>query len=145
MRPKLHVGRCLGHHARIGSILITTTDGVVNAAGFRRVHVENRWIVDSWDALRGLPWDVTEIEANAIDAEQTLRPQIIRLPLAPRRRYVTRADVRKFGVAAGCTARADIAVLGKTSKPHADECRAWLGEKMECNPEGQGRLQAHKR
>ena len=33
MQPKLFVGRYLGHHA---AFLIMTTDGVVNAAGFRR-------------------------------------------------------------------------------------------------------------
>ena len=32
LQPKLHVGRHLGHHARNGSILIMTTDGVVKAA-----------------------------------------------------------------------------------------------------------------
>ena len=31
-QPKLHVGRSLGHHARTGSLLIMTTDEVVNAA-----------------------------------------------------------------------------------------------------------------
>ena len=33
-----------------------TKDGVVNAEGFRRMNDENRWNVDSWNALRGLPW-----------------------------------------------------------------------------------------
>ena len=41
MQPKLYVGRYLGHHAKTGSILIMTTDGVVKAAGFRRMHEES--------------------------------------------------------------------------------------------------------
>ena len=37
MQSTLYVRRYLGHHTRIGSILIMTTDGVVKAAGFRRM------------------------------------------------------------------------------------------------------------
>ena len=48
------VERYLGHHARTGSILIMTTEGVVKAAGFRRMNEESRWNVDNWNALRGL-------------------------------------------------------------------------------------------
>ena len=68
MQPKLYVGRYLGHHARTGSILIMTTEGVVKNTGFRRTNEENRWTVDRWNALRGLPWDVTEREAEATEA-----------------------------------------------------------------------------
>ena len=54
----------------------------------------SRWNVDSWNALRGLPWDVTERQADAADGIQALRPQILHLPLAPRWRKVTRGDWR---------------------------------------------------
>ena len=116
-QPKLHVGRSLGHHARTGSILIMTTGGVVRAAGFRRMIEESRWHVGSWNALRGLAWDVTKRGADAAAAEaiQAPRPQIVHLPLGPRWRHVTRADLRKYGVAIVCAACSVIAVHGKTS------------------------------
>ena len=41
MQPSLHVGRYFGHHARTGSVLIMTTEGVVKAAGFRWMNEEN--------------------------------------------------------------------------------------------------------
>ena len=53
-QPKLYVGRYIVHHARTGSILITTTDGVVTSAGCRRMSVENRRNVDNWFAFRRL-------------------------------------------------------------------------------------------
>ena len=84
--PELYVGRYLGNHARIGSFLIMTTDGVLKAAGFRRMNVENRWNVDAWGALRDLPWDVAERGANTAEAIQAPRPRIVYLSLAPRRR-----------------------------------------------------------
>ena len=122
-----------------------TTDGVVKAAGFRRMNVANRWNVDSWNALRGLHWDVTERGAEAAEATQAPRPQIIQLSLAPRRRHVTRADVRKYGMTIGCSACSEIAVHGKTSKPHTEECRTRIGEQMEHDLEGYVLSQVHKR
>ena len=95
MQPKLYVGRYLGHHARNGIILIMTTDAVVKNAWRRRMNEENRWNVDSWNALRGLPWDVTERGAEAAEAVQAPRPQIIHLPLAPRRRFVHEGRLEK--------------------------------------------------
>ena len=121
MQPKLYVGQYLGHHARTSSIFIVTTDGVVKAAEFRRMSEENRWNVDSWHALRGLPWYVTERGADAAEAVEAPRPQVVHLPLAPRRRYVTRADLRKYGVTIGCATCSDSAVHGKTAKPHTDK------------------------
>ena len=83
--------------------------------------------------------------AQAAEAVQAPRTQIIHLLLAPRRRYVTRADLRKYGVTIGCSACSDIAGHGKTSKPNTEECRKRIGEKMEHDPEGHERLQVHKR
>ena len=145
LQPNLYVGPYLGHHARTCSMLIMTTDGLVKAAGLRRMHVENRRNVDSWDALRGLPWDVTERGADAAWAVPAPRPQVVHHPLAPRLRYVTRADLRKYGVTVGCAACSDIAVHGKTATPLAEECRTRIGEQVEHHPEGHERLQVHKR
>ena len=57
---------------------------------------ESRWNVDSWNAPRGLPWDVTERGADTAVVMQAARPQVVQLLLAPRRRYVTRADLRRM-------------------------------------------------
>ena len=56
-----------------------------------------------------------------------------------------RADLRKYGVTIGCTACADVAVHGKTTKPHTDECRTRIGEHVDYDPGGQERVQAHQR
>ena len=103
--------------ARTGSVLIMTTDGVVKAAGFRRMNEKSRWNIENWNSLRGLCRDVTETAAEATEAIQAPRPQIVHLLVTPRRSYVTRADLRKYGVTIGCLAYSDIAVHGKTSKP----------------------------
>ena len=71
-----------------------------------------------------------------ITREPTVK--IIHLHLASRRRYVTRAALRKYSVTIGCSACSDIAVHGKTSKLHTEKCRNRIDE-------GHERLQAHKR
>ena len=96
MRPKLYVGRYLGHHARTDSILIMTFDGVVKAAEFRKMNEESRWNVDNWNAHRGLHWNVTERRAEATESLQAPGPQIIYLSLTARRRYVTSADFEEI-------------------------------------------------
>ena len=64
MQPQLYVVWYYGHHARIGSITTMTTDGVVKPAVLRRMNEESRCNVDTWNALRGLPWDETETGAE---------------------------------------------------------------------------------
>ena len=145
MQPQLCVGRYLGFHARTGSILIMTTEGVVKAAGLRRLNEENRCNVENWNALRRLSWDVTKRGQKVRRLFQAPRLQIIHLPLTTRRRYVTRADLRKNGVTQGCSACSDIAVHGKTSKPHTEEWRSRIGEQMVHDSEGHEPLQAHER
>ena len=108
-------------------------------------NVNNRWDVDSWNALCGLIWDVTESGADAAEAIYATRPQVVHLPLAPRRRHVTRADLRKYGLTVGRSASSDTAVHGKKAKPHTDERRTRIGQRLEHDPEGHKRLQVHKR
>ena len=57
MEPKLYVGRYLGHHTRLSSILIMSLDGVVK---FRRMFEQSLCNVHIWNALRGLRGDVTD-------------------------------------------------------------------------------------
>ena len=102
------------------------------------------WNVDRWNAFRGLPWDVTERGSDAAEVIRAPRPQVVHVLLAPRRRYVTRADLRKYGGAIGSAACSDIAVHGKTAKSHTEECRTRIEEQMEHDPEGHERLQVHR-
>ena len=74
------------------------TDGVVKAAGVRKMSVENRWNVDNWGTPRGFLLDVTERGANAAKAFPAPHPQVVHLPLTPRGRHVTVADLRRYGV-----------------------------------------------
>ena len=74
---------------------------------------ESRWNVDSWNALRGLPWNVTERGADAAEAIQASTSSncscALGATLAP-----SRADLGKWCDKRLCSVF-DIAVHRKTS------------------------------
>ena len=88
-------------------------------------HHDDRWSRESCNVLKdsSMVW-------------HGKRRQCCRGCSGPRRRYVTRADLRKYGAALGCAACSDTVVHGKTAKPHTDECWAVIGQQMGRDPEG---------
>ena len=144
MQSKPFTGYYVGHHAHTGSLLIVTTKGVVKATWFRCLPPADRWGGPGWDSLnKGPPWDAEG--AAAPRAPAALPPGIIALQAAPRRRYVTRANLRRYGVTAGCCACADIAAHGNSRRPHPDECRSRIEEFLQNDEAGMERLHAHRR
>ena len=57
---------CFEQHAFFGRFIgcFMTTDGVVQAAGFRRMNEERRRSVENWNAFQGPLWDVTATGAT---------------------------------------------------------------------------------
>ena len=149
MAPKLHDGIFLGHHARSGALLIMTTSGVVKAAGFTRVPEDVRWGGSSFDSMVGLPWDVSGGLVAPVEARPA--PAVgfavaVHVPdLQSKRRYVTRADLDRYGATPGCQACVEITVVGSTKVAHSEECRLRIGQLMAESPEGRERLEAHRR
>ena len=56
--PRLLEARFVGQHARTGAILGLTSQGVIFGRLGRRVPEEERWILEGWDVLKGVPWDM---------------------------------------------------------------------------------------
>lgn len=150
----MNEGRYIGHHGRTGALLTMTLEGILRGAGARRRPVEERWQKTGQDELKGYPWDVQPRERTAglplilgADAESLPLPKraLSLLPLQERRMYVARSDVQKFGETPGCEACLMIALAGKTTVPHNDECRMRIAELLARSEEGQGRLETHRR
>ena len=125
-QPQLQVG--CNQIFRTGSILIMTTDGVVKAAGFRRMNVENRWNVDSWRSSLGC-YRKRSRRCRGHSSSTSLSYTIF------------------FWLHVGATSRekvwSDIAVHGKKATPHTDETR--MEQQMARAPEDHERLQVHER
>lgn len=153
MQPKLSPGIFLGHHARTAAVLVMTPGGVQRATGFKRMPVADRWADPdgSWDRLRGLPWDVSgqDPPGEAREALPVAGPAsgepALRGPEPPRARYVTQADLRRYGATVGCPACAEIAVHGRSRVAHTTACRDRVGAKMAEDESGKARLEEHQR
>eukprot|EP00971_Amphidinium_carterae_P307896 6118997-Amphidinium_carterae.1 len=152
MRPKLLVGHYLGYHARTGALLVITTEGIVHAAGLRRASSEERWGGPEWSRLAGVPWDARGVhsvseEDGKVAVEAAAVPFVpVAVPLpSVRRRYVTKADLRRFGATIGCQACAEISATGATKKIHTEECRSRIEAMLRDVAGGPERLEAHKR
>ena len=56
-QPKMVEARFVGHHSRTPSIIGLTPNGVVYGQCAKRLPREERWPIEGWGQLKGLPWD----------------------------------------------------------------------------------------
>ena len=135
--PRNVEGRYVGHHWKTGAVLILTSDGLKHGTGGMKLPVEQRWTLEGWDTLRGLPWDVRtrqrRTEHTFVDAEaqQEAQPKVITIPggyqpypQVKRPFYVTRGIMEKYntGFTMNCRGCESLQV-GGTQATHSDECR----------------------
>jgi hypothetical protein len=130
--------RYVGHHARTGAVMGLTEDGVKVGSGIKRVAVEDRWTLDGWDSLRGLPWCTRPAQRAApLPAIGPGEPVPLALPpitLPTVRRetrsfYVLKADIEKFGQTPGCPGCIAIS-KGQSNRGHNAECRKRVMEEV---------------
>ena len=115
-----------------------TTNRVVKATRFRRLPPADRLGGPDWDSLRSPA-------GRGGRAPAALPPSVIALQAAPRRQYVIRADLRRYGVTVGCCACADIAAHGNPRRPRTDECRSRVEDFLQNDEAGKERLRVHRR
>ena len=81
-RTKMVKARFVGHHARTGSILGLTPNGLVLGGGSARLAKSERWDPAGIEELKGLPWDtkVREVNVPAVGAGER-QPQRLAAPV----------------------------------------------------------------
>ena len=156
----LKEGRYIGHHGRTGSVLVITADAVKRGTGVRRLADCDRWVADGWDALRGLPWEVTARrsqgtpgagaagEAVVLVGEPRMEvPPAVHVMAPPmqKRIYIRKADVEKYTPTDGCPGCTCILLGQSTVLPHTEACRARIVTLMQQDEEGKSRLEEHER
>ena len=130
--PRLILVRYMGHHARTGSIVGLTEEGVTFGESAKRLPVEDRWALEGWDKLRGLPWDLKPKEREApLDCQDDQAPVLLQRPVPPevtREFYVRRTDVEQYGPTPGCERCRTIAERLPPKGTHTPECRERMKE-----------------
>ena len=133
--PRLIPVTYMGHHARTGSVVGITEDGIKFGESARRLPVEDRWSLEGWDKLRGLPWDLKPKEREApLECQDHEVPVLAPRPMMPetiREFYVRRTDVEQYGPTPGCERCRTIAAKLPPKGPHTEECRERMKEHVQ--------------
>ena len=143
-------GFYVGHHSRSGAMLLLTSEGVVRGNGLRRLPEDQRWDKEGVTKLTGLPWEVKARNTGerAIISEAPLllegKPTSISPP-QQRNRYVTKADIERFGATEGCPGCTCVLVGGSAQIAHNPTCRNRIGDLLAQSEEGKRRLEEDRR
>ena len=141
-KPRMTEVRFVGYHSRTGALLGLTRDGLKIGTRVSRLPASERWLLDGWSELRGLPWEVAPRARAAPkplgDAQQPAAAAEGSKPLAvekpaekeeavPNLRgfSVRKADVAddKFGPTPGCPGCNAILEMKTYQVAHNDGCR----------------------
>ena len=131
----------LGIRRTTSERIVGDADGIFIVQSVRRVPEDQRWKQDLLDVVTGVPW-LPNAGAKADDPmhlpkpltveperEEVLAapPEVFCREYAPRRLYLTRKDLDKYGHTADCPACAlQMSGLPSTGKPHTEQCRERL-------------------
>ena len=139
--------RYMGHHARTGSVIGITKEGIKKGAGVKRLPLEERWISEGWKELRGLPWNLkpdsrdTPLAVTDSERPAQLAPPPPVLPQV-RTFYVKREDIENYGPTRGCKGCINIAKGGSVAVPHNPACRERI--KALVAKDDAGRIEAYE-
>ena len=126
-------GIWLGHIDESGETIIGTKDGCIKVRSVKRKPVEDRWNYAELEQMQGTPWEPVpghperEIKSRVIIQSGSVEDPPTRESEAPvpKRVYIKKRDVEKFGATAGCEG-CKAAIRGGGVRPHTEECRARL-------------------
>ena len=102
-QPRMVEARFVGHHSRTQSIIGLTPNGVVYGQCAKRLPREERFPIEGWDQLKGLPWDqnpnARDLPTEASDPDRIVviqQPQQQQPVSEPRNFYVTLARLMRL-------------------------------------------------
>ena len=149
----LEKGILAGYQAQSGEYMVICDSGVYKTRTFRRIPKEERWDRAAVEEVRFTPWMIKErsakdelngsqeqehkasvvIEINKdIEVELKLPSRHV-VPTPPRRVYITKAVVEKFGGTDGCLG-CTTALLEGTGVAHNEQCRECIEKLMWKDP-----------
>lgn len=134
---RMHRGVYVGHHERTGAVLLLTPSGLARGAGITRLPEGDRFNNDFLEKCKGLPWDVkprtrevgAPIDMSIGEGAAPIEPRAPRVELEARRRYITIAEVEKYGGTEACPACTRMHMGERGARgAHTDACRARFEE-----------------
>lgn len=155
MDSRWSTGRFVGCVPRTNEVLMMTKEGVERARTVRRMEPSERWNLADWDELRGVPWNLVPAPGH----RGQVRPVIVQVPDGappvppaaaaaeglglPRRLYIRRDDVIKYGATLGCPG-CEAVLAGAQPKGHTEVCRERITKAMDADEGGRKRIEEAK-
>eukprot|EP00971_Amphidinium_carterae_P353001 6492793-Amphidinium_carterae.1 len=141
-------GIFMGVNTKNGESNIMTPQGVQRGISIHRLADPARWECE-YKEMRGTPWEripnghETGMTPEVSTGIPTAQAQVIDVPIpsvvVPRRLYITKDDVRKFGVMLGCGGCQSV-MLGKRAQGHTEQCRERIAKRLKESESGSIRL-----
>ena len=108
--PKWEEGIWMGILEESGENIIATADGCIKVRSIRRKAPEDRWSNALLDQVKGSPWEPVpghpdrEIKTKvmiATPAAEMEVPEPVAREMAPKRVYIRKRDIEKYGTTVG--------------------------------------------
>ena len=140
----------IGYKTQSGEYVVANDAGVYKTRTMKRMPEAERWAKDALENLKWTPWKLKDSDGVAReDRDQPDHEVMMDIPLdktidiplpprvegdsAPRRAYITKAMLDKFGMTEGCMGCTTCAI-GGTGVAHSEECRRRIEKMMKADP-----------
>ncbi|CAE7344151.1 unnamed protein product [Symbiodinium natans] len=139
------MGRYVGTASRNADLLIMTSEGISRGHSLHRRPEDEKWPVEGFDVLRGLPWRMSgpqeraspnRVGMPALEGEQ---PAPQHRDFKARNLYVMKSDIELYGYTPQCPG-CDAQLMGLPQRAHNDECRMRVQRRLQETDEGKERV-----
>ena len=147
-------GTWLGIKMESDEVIIGTDHGVFRTRSIKRKPADRRWDSDAIRKISGTPWKpyahtdedriltrTTLPRPPGVQSEPSNGERKIEEDPAPKRIRIERRDLERIGYSPGC-AGCYSARMGKSHRPHSDQCRRRVLEDMMSIPDLRRKLEA---
>ena len=130
--------------------MVVNDEGVFKTRNIRSVPIEERWKKEAVDNIKFTPWHIKDPQEGgaatgeserhdpmvniSIDRDIMVREQVRHEEPIPRRVYLTKAILDKYGMTDGCPGCV-ATFLGGTGLAHNEECRIRIEKRMQEDPD----------
>ena len=147
-RGSLDARVCMGRYvgtSRNADLLIMTSEGISRGHSLHRRPEDEKWPVEGFEVLRGLPWRMSgpqeraspnRVGMPALEGEQ---PAPQHRDFKARNLYVMKSDIELYGYTPQCPG-CDAQLMGLPQRAHNDECRMRVQRRLQETDEGKERV-----
>ena len=145
LEQRVSMGRYIGTASRNADLMIMTSEGISRGHSVHRRPEDEKWPVEGFAELRGLPWRMTgpqerappnRVGMPALEGEQ---PAAQQRDFKARNLYVMKSDIELYGYTPQCPG-CDAQLMGLPQRAHNDECRMRVQRKLQESEEGKERV-----